>query len=203
GCTQKLRSHPYFKETHEMVIQIATDVRNHTITIRLFQKIFNCFINNEKFLVDYMNSAVENCPEYVIIEVLEKNRNQCNEYDLTLVRLQTFYDRFCSSQLVSDVQLYFNDLEKRSINTTIKESYTEEHWSMHSMTIEIMKDHYHLVSSQTFYNVFQSLLKQNLTVERVIKEIIKEAIKNYKTICEAYDRWEEIKCTVACEFWKN
>ncbi|CAG8490067.1 2405_t:CDS:10 [Cetraspora pellucida] len=230
GHTQKLRSHSYFKEVHEIVIRIATNIKNNTITIRLFQKIFISFVNNDKILKDYINSAIENCPEHVVItdEDIEKSRNQCHKYNLTLERLQKFYERFCPSQLVSDVQLYFNDLSERSIDITLKESYTEVHWSMHSVSIEIMKDYYDLVSSQTFYNVFQILLEQKsaieimgnphyyiskriiqtlvgqkLTVRQLINRIIRKAITNYKIICEAYDKWEEVKCAVADEFWKN
>ncbi|CAG8532688.1 1347_t:CDS:2, partial [Dentiscutata heterogama] len=206
GHTEKLCSHPYFKEVYEMVIHIATSIKNRTITIRLLQKIFKYFINSNRFLNNYLNSAIENYPgEYNIIpyKVVEESYSQCYEYISILERLQKFYKQFCPSQLVSDVKLYLDNLEKRSIDATLEESYTKDHWSMHSVTIEIMKDYYHLIESQTFYNAFQIVLKEELTVQQVMNKIIKEAIENYKTICEEYGKWEEIKCSVANEFWKN
>ncbi|CAG8515793.1 10695_t:CDS:10 [Dentiscutata erythropus] len=207
GHTEKLCSHPYFKEACETVIHIATSIKDRTITIRLLQKIFKYFfIKSNRVLRDYLNSAMKNYPgEYNIIpcEVIEESYSRCYEYILILERLQKFYKQFCPSQLVTDVKQYLDNLEKRSIDATLEETYIEDHWSMHSMTIEIMKNHYHLIESQTFYNAFQIVLKEELTVKQVMNEIIKEVIENYKTICEEYDKWEEVKCSVANEFWKN
>ncbi|CAG8527830.1 33218_t:CDS:10, partial [Gigaspora margarita] len=206
GCTNKLRSHSYFKETCEMIIHITTSIKNQTITIRMLQKIFNYFVNNNRLLTNYINCAIENYPgEYDLItyEDTEKNCNQCYEYNSILERLQKFYRLFCPSQLVSDVKQYFDDLAKRSSDATLKELYVKDHWSMHSIAIEIMKDYYHFIESQTFYNIFQVGLKAKITVKQVMNTTIKEAIENYTTNCKEYDNWEEIKCSVASEFWKN
>ncbi|CAG8645409.1 18331_t:CDS:10, partial [Dentiscutata erythropus] len=220
GYTQKLRSHPYFKETCKVVINLAMSIRNHTITIRLLRKIFKCFNNNDIALKDYINSVIDNYQEEydtITEEVIEGKYNQCYEYDSTLERLQKFYEKFCPSQLVQNVKQYIDDLTKRSIYTTLGESHIKNHWSMHSKTIKIMKNYYHFVKSQTFYNVFQilleakltvrqvmnkTILKTELTVKKVMNKIIKKAIENYKAICKEYDNWEEIKCSVANNFWK-
>ncbi|RIB21686.1 hypothetical protein C2G38_2175948 [Gigaspora rosea] len=208
GCTKKLHSHSYFNEVCRMIFHIATNIRNHTIAIRLLQKIFKYFINNNKFLKDYINSAIANYQgEYDVIiteEVIEQSYILCYEYHSTLERLQKFYEQFCPLRLVPNVKYYLVDLEKRSADATLtlRESYDKDHWSIHSMTIEIMKNYYHFVDSQTFYNVFQVVLDTELTVE-VMNETFNEAIDNYKIVCEEYDNWEEIKCSEASEFWKN
>ncbi|CAG8724521.1 5024_t:CDS:2, partial [Cetraspora pellucida] len=205
GRTKKLRSHPYFKEAREMVIHVATNIKNQTITIRLIQKIFNSFINNNKILMDYISSVIENHPGKAPIteEILERNCNQCYIYNSKLERLQKFYDQFCPPHSVTDVQLYFEDLTKRSIDTTLKESLDRDHWKMHSMTIEVINNYYHFACSRTFHNVFQIMLESGLKVEQVMNEIIKKAIENYITMCKEYANWEKIKCVVANEFWRD
>ncbi|CAG8700953.1 9166_t:CDS:2, partial [Racocetra fulgida] len=206
GCKQKLFSHPYFKETRETVIHLAMNIRDRTITIRFLQKIFKYFINDNRGLKDYLNCAIENYPgEYDIItdEIIEEYYNQCCKYNSTLERLQKFYEKFCSPQLVLDVKQYFDDLVKRLNDATLKESYVKDHWSMHAMTIEIMENYYYLVDSRTFYNVFRNALKAELIVEQAMNELFKVAVEDYKTMCIEYDQWEKIKCTVANEFWKN
>ncbi|KAF0556640.1 e3 ubiquitin-protein ligase [Gigaspora margarita] len=206
GCTNKLRSHSYFKEICEMMIHLTTSIRNQTIKIRLLRKIFNYFVNDNILLTNYINSAIENYPgEYDLItyEIIENNFNQCYEYNSILERLQKFYKLFCPSQLVSDVNQYFDDLTKRSNDATLKESYVKDHWSMHSISIEILENYYHFVESQTFCNIFQVTLKAEVTVKQVMNTTIKEAIENYTTKCKEFDNWEEIKCSVASEFWRN
>ncbi|CAG8477692.1 8259_t:CDS:10, partial [Cetraspora pellucida] len=203
GDIQELHSHAYFKEARKMVIRIAMDIINNDITIRLLQKIFICF-NNNQILKDYINYAVGNDSEELITgEILEESCNQCYAYNSTLERLQKFYEKFCPSQSVTDVQLHFDDLTKRSINATLKESYTKNHWSMHSVTIEIIKDYYPFIDSQTFYNIFQIELAEELTVKQVMKNIFNKAVESYQIKCKEYDEEKEIKCTVAIEFWKN
>ncbi|CAG8564190.1 3703_t:CDS:2, partial [Dentiscutata heterogama] len=204
GDIQKLRSHSYFKEACKTVTLIAMDIRNNTITIKLLQKVFNYF-SNTGILKDYINSAIENYSEEIELitdEILEKSYNQCNEYNSTLERLQKFYEKFCPSQLVPDVQSYLNDLTKASASTALKESYFENHQSMHSVTVEIMNDYYHFIDSQTFYNVFQIELNEGLTVKEIMNNIFKKVVKNYEIKCREHEK-EEIKCTAVNEFWTS
>ncbi|KAF0538645.1 e3 ubiquitin-protein ligase [Gigaspora margarita] len=204
GDIQKLCSHSYFKETCKTVTLIATDIRNNTITIKLLQKIFIYFRNNE-ILKDYINSAIENYSEeseLITDEIIEKNYNQCKVYNSTLERLQKFYGKFCPSKYVQDVQSYLNDLTKKSTSTTLKESYVESHWSMHSVTIEIIKDYYPFIDSQTFYNVFQIELNEGLTVKEIMNNIFKKIVKSYEIKCREHEN-KEIKCTDVIEFWTN
>ncbi|CAG8831958.1 2371_t:CDS:1, partial [Gigaspora rosea] len=152
---------------------------------------------NNEILKDYINSAIENYSEeseLITDEIIEKNYNQCKEYNSTLERLQKFYGKFCPSKYVLDVQSYLNDLTKKSTSTTLKESYVESHWSMHSMTIEIIKDYYPFIDSQTFYNVFQIELNEGLTVKEIMNNIFKNIVKNYEIKCREHEK-KEIKCT--------
>ncbi|CAG8487332.1 35591_t:CDS:10 [Gigaspora margarita] len=193
----------------EKIMRICNSTENLNVPNRLLQKIFKYFINNNTFLKDYINSAIENYQgEHNLIitdDVIEQCYNRCYEYNSTLERLQKFYEQFCPLRFVPNVKQYLVDLEKRSADATLtlRESYDEDHWSIHSLTIEIMKNYYHFVDSQTFYNIFQTVLDTELTVEQVMNETFIDAIEDYKIECEEYDNWEDIKCSDANEFWKN
>ncbi|CAG8708665.1 17210_t:CDS:2, partial [Gigaspora margarita] len=111
---------------------------------------------------------------------------------------------------LTQLSLYYHeDLLRRrdDIKTvTLEESDTRDYWSIHSATIDIMDTSDRLVESQTFNNIFQTMLKvetRELNVEIVITEIIQMAIKQYNTVCKGYEKWESIKCYEADELWKH
>ncbi|CAG8628092.1 4827_t:CDS:2, partial [Racocetra persica] len=54
-------------------------------------------------------------------------------------------------------------------DATLKELYVD-HWSIHSMTIEIIEHYYDFVNSQTIYNLFQNVLEAELIVEQAINK---------------------------------
>ncbi|CAG8761924.1 35753_t:CDS:2, partial [Racocetra persica] len=214
GHTTELHSHPHVKNVRGHVVNMAASIAENTITMGFLQELLRHSGDKNDDLIRYFNSAVENQSgnaEHLIItdEILAAIRRQCQEYTSTFTHLDKFYERFCSSALVTDARKYHDDLLRRQDNiktVTLEESGTRDHWSIHSTTIDVMETSYHLVESQTFNNIFQAALKvetRELNVEIVTTEIIQMAIKQYNTICQGYEKCENIKCSEANEFWKH
>ncbi|CAG8447095.1 15140_t:CDS:10 [Dentiscutata erythropus] len=213
GQTNELHSHPYVKNVRDHIVNVATSIIESTITIGFLLELFKYSGDKNEYLIKYFNSAIENQPENIdhlkiTNKILVDIRQQCQKYTLTFTRLNKFYERFCSSALIIDAREYHEDLRKRdNIKTvTLGESDTRDYWSIHSATIDVMEASYHLAESQTFNNIFQAILKaetRELNVEIVTTEIMQMAIKQYNTICEGYEKWENIKCSEADEFWKH
>ncbi|CAG8475917.1 287_t:CDS:2, partial [Dentiscutata heterogama] len=214
GHTNELHSHPYVKNVRDHIVNVATSIVESTITMGFLLELFKYSGDKNEDLIKYFNSAIESQPgniDHLIInnKTLVAIRRQCQKYTLTFTRLDKFYERFCSSALIIDAREYHEDLLRKrdDIKTvTLGESDTRDYWSIHSATIDVMETSYHLVESQTFNNIFQAILKaetRELNVEIVTTEIMQMAITQYNTICEGYEKWENIKCSEADKFWKH
>ncbi|KAF0485179.1 e3 ubiquitin-protein ligase [Gigaspora margarita] len=216
GHTNELHSHPYVKNVRDHIVNVTASIAESTITMGFLLELLKFSGDKNEDLIKYFNSAIESQPgkgniDHLKItdEILVVIRQQCQKYMSTFTRLDKFYERFCSSALITDARKYHEDLLRRrdDIKTvTLGESDTRDYWSIHSATIDIMDTFDRLVESQTFNNIFQTMLKaeiRELNVEIVITEIIQMAIKRYNTISEGYEKWENIKCSEADELWKH
>ncbi|KAF0449680.1 e3 ubiquitin-protein ligase [Gigaspora margarita] len=205
GHTNNLHSHPYVQIVRNHIVHLAISAANSTIVIGLLQDLFEHSGDNNDILINYFNSAIENQSHRIIDDL----RQQCKKYQTVFTQLTKFYDRFYPSDLINNYREYHDDLLKRQNeinNITLEETVAQDYWSIHCETIDIMESAYEFVESQTFYNVFQTVLKEEeriLTVDIVTTELIQKAIEKFNNICKEYEEWENIKCSEASMIWKN
>ncbi|CAG8844363.1 8870_t:CDS:1, partial [Gigaspora margarita] len=212
--TNDLHSHPYVQIVRDHIVHLAISAANSTIVIGLLQDLFEHSGDNNDILIDYFNSAIENQSEDIVKlvitdRILDDLRQQCKKYQTVFTQLTKFYDRFYPSDLINNYREYHDDLIKRQNeinNITLEETVAQDYWSIHCETIDIMESAYEFVESQTFYNVFQTVLKEEeriLTVAIVTTELILKAIEKFNNICKQYEEWENIKCSEASIIWNN
>ncbi|CAG8523764.1 13380_t:CDS:10, partial [Gigaspora rosea] len=214
GHTNDLHSHPYVQTVRNHIVHLAISAANSTIVIGLLQDLFEHSGDNNDTLIDYFNSAIENQSEdtvklVITDRILDDLRQQYKKYQTVFTQLTKFYDRFYPSDLINNYREYHDDLLKRQneINhITLEETVAQDYWSIHCETIDIMESAYEFVESQTFYNVFQTVLKEEeriLAVDIVTTELIQKAIEKFNNICKQYEEWENIKCSEASMIWEN
>ncbi|RHZ88865.1 hypothetical protein Glove_21g49 [Diversispora epigaea] len=187
GNTQKIHSHPYVEESRDIAITLAQSIASNKITLGLMQEIIKYVSKDYSILIEFVNSAVNDKAELEITqEIIENLSQQCIHNTTTYLRLEKFYNRFCSFQKITDSQKYIGDLQRRGAlmnNYTIEELNSPEHWSIHMDAIIATDSFFHLSESHTFYNIFEATLEnRELDVYTVIKEIIKIAIETYTEI---------------------
>ncbi|CAG8651961.1 17470_t:CDS:2, partial [Acaulospora morrowiae] len=210
GSTEKLFSHPFVKETRNILINLATEITENSITIGLLEGMLRIYSNDENIFIDLVNSAVGDQVELMMTDnILNTLRHICVTYTTKFSRLENFYTKFCSSYQVADYQKYISDLKNRKEminNTTIKNLFSDNHWGMHIEAISATNVAFKFFESRTFENVYRLTLESKtseLNVKVVTKEIIRNAIDDYTKACQEYKNWKKLKYQEVKYFWSE
>ncbi|CAG8561463.1 3988_t:CDS:2, partial [Acaulospora morrowiae] len=210
GNTERLHSHPFVQETRDILINLAMEIAENTITIGLLEDILRIYSKDENLFIELINSAVGDQVELMITDnALDTLRHKCVAYTTTFFRLDRFYTKFCSSKQINDYQKYIIDLQNRKEvmnNTTIENSCSDDHWGMHIETIPAADAAFKFFESRTFGNIYKLTLEsetRELNVQFVAQEIIRDAIDNYIKACQRYDDWEKLKYPEVKLFWSK
>ncbi|CAG8651875.1 9759_t:CDS:2, partial [Acaulospora morrowiae] len=210
GSTEKLFSHPFVKETRNILINLATEITENSITIGLLEGMLRIYSNDENIFIDLVNSAVGDQVELMMTDnILNTLRHICDTYTKKFSQLESFYTKFCSSKQITDYQKYISDLKNRKEvinNTTIKNYCSDDHWGMHIEAISAADAAFKFFESRTFENVYRLTLEletSELNVQIVAKQIIGNAIDDYTKACQRYKNWKKLKYQEVKYFWNE
>ncbi|RHZ50618.1 hypothetical protein Glove_494g23 [Diversispora epigaea] len=211
GHVENLHKHPHVQQIRDDINLLASLIAEKTIDIKSLQLILR-YKDIELFTYfDCPNLKKKSNTVFVSKTDISDVRKQCKNYESTLNELRTYYETFCPAAKVSDVQEYLSKMDTESkmlSQIKLKDILSSEHWEFHSETIEMARKVYGFVESQTFGNIFNSLLSEvseMLTVEDITKMILTKSLEKFAQLCKQYkdQDWEKLKCSDAAFLWKD
>ncbi|RHZ83844.1 hypothetical protein Glove_87g84 [Diversispora epigaea] len=211
GHVENLHKHPHVQQIRDDFNQLASLIFEKTIDIKSLQLILR-YTDTELFTYfDCPNLKKKLNTVFVSKTDISDVRKQCKNYGSTLNKLRIYYEIFCPAENVSDVQEYLLKIDTESkmlSQIRLKDVISPEHWEFHSETIEMARKVYGFAESQTFGNIFNSLLSEvaeMLTVEDITKTILTKALERFAQLCKQYkgQDWEKLKCSDAASLWKD
>src|SRR6266542_1325078 len=209
GSVLKLHSNPFFKRIKASVNELGGLLLEKTIDIKLLQQLLE--YSDEK-LFQHFDSAVakeKNLGDVIVSrEEIAKLRRLCENYQLKLDILFKFYCGFCSAAQVTDVNDYIQDVQHmRNLDKIkLKQVLETDYWTFHEKTLESAKRCYKFNRSQTFRNIFDACLQEDVTatkVEYIAQKLIPTVFERYEAMCKQLKEWEKLKCSDASLLWKN
>ncbi|RHZ78724.1 hypothetical protein Glove_157g11 [Diversispora epigaea] len=158
---------------------------------------------DEVLLVIVMTVMMIMMMEMMMVSKRNKNTERMDKLKIKygdVKKLKTYYEIFCPTTNVSDVQGYISKIDT--------ESKMLSHWEFHSETIEMARKVYGFAQSQTFVNIFNKHLTEiaeMLTVEDITKTTLTKALKDFAQLSKQYEGqdWEKLKCINAASLWKD
>ncbi|CAG8601758.1 9938_t:CDS:2, partial [Acaulospora morrowiae] len=80
GSTEKLYSHPFVKETRYILINLATEIAENSKNIGLLDNILRIYSNDENIFTDFVNSAVGDQAELMMMNNKLNTHHKCATY---------------------------------------------------------------------------------------------------------------------------
>ncbi|PKB92200.1 hypothetical protein RhiirA5_445631, partial [Rhizophagus irregularis] len=120
-----------------------------------------------------------------------------------------FYNGFCPIEKVTDVADYIRDVKQHLQNSNkikVKQVLLPYHWAFHKKTLDSARNCYKFSRSQTFRNIFDSCIHEDVAaikVEYIAQKLIPIVFEKYNAICKQFKDWEKLKCSEASLLWKN
>ncbi|RHZ80791.1 hypothetical protein Glove_132g18 [Diversispora epigaea] len=204
---ENLHKHPHVQQIRDDINQLASLIAEKTIDVKSLQLILR---HKDTDIFTYFDSPNLNSV-FISKTDISEVRKQCKNYESTLNELRTYYETFCPTTKVLDVQDYLSKIDTESkmlSQIKLKDILSPDHWKFHSKTTEMARKVYGFSESQAFANIFNSLLSEvaeMLTVEDITKTILTKALERFAQLCKQYEGqdWEKLKCSDAVFLWKD
>ncbi len=213
GSVSKLNSNSFVKRTKASINELGGLLLEKTIDMKLLQQLLE--YSDEK-LFQHFDSAVskkKNLGDMIVSrEEIAKLRRLCENYQhdqRILDILVKFYSEFCSTAQITDVYDYIQDVRlhmQYSDKIKLKQVLETNYWTFHEKILESAKRCYKFNRSQTFRNVFDACLQEDVTatkVEYIAQKLIPTVFEKYEAMCKQFKEWEKLKCSDASLLWKN
>jgi hypothetical protein len=218
GYVEKLNSHPFIKRVRESISELGLLFVEKRINIQLLQQLFEYFDYSDKkifrhFCVagnkSFLGDIIVFRDVIVTRDEIAKIRKLYGEYRLRLVTLLSFYTGFCPVAQVTGVNDYIQDIKQRTVNldnVEVKQALAPDYLALHEKTLESAKRCFKFRQSQSFRNIFESCIKEDVAatkVEYIAQKLIPIVFDRYNALCKQLEEWEKLKCSEAYLLWKN
>jgi hypothetical protein len=210
GNVEKLNQNSYIQHIRTSIYELNKLLLEKMINLGLLKQILeysdeylsNHFANLK--MTKGLNHNIISQDEIVAIRILyDDHSNRFNQLD-------KFYQEFCTSPKVIDVDYYIKDLRLRKQNLDKVKLYqllvTNNYWKSHDKILLSAERCYKLINFQTFRNVFEIYFqKDNLAknVEYIALKLMPSVFSHYISMCKKFQYFEKIGSIDALLFWKN
>ncbi|GES94841.1 hypothetical protein GLOIN_2v1778799 [Rhizophagus clarus] len=215
GSVEKFSQNSYLQHIRMSIYELNNLLLEKTINLQLLKQILEYsddYLSNHFTVLKTTNIITQD--EFVVIRLLY------DDHSNRLDQLNKFYQEFCTSPKVTDVNIYIQDLRQRIKNLDkIKLNQLQNLQNLESnqtVVLDYWKSHYKILSSaercynfiqfQTFRNVFEVYFQNDNSatkVEYIASNLMPFVFDHYISMCKKFKNLEKIKSSDALLFWKN